>query len=197
MKKILLPLFTLSIILISCTQKVKEKPFLATDVDSITIKDGADNPMRLNIKFSLGLDSTDIINRMVFSEQELTEFVTGIFTNLKYSCKYPRTFKPKDLIGFEVLDTVNFEGENILHIQVLAVGYASNAYGVESDVSEMLDLMAWKEILPPLSEKEQKEAIAEGENPYDYTYYWHIYRNEQFWAEQLVKDIAKAHQARK
>lgn len=194
MKKVLFPLLMLSFIISACNKVAEQKPFLATDVDSITIKDGAGNPYRIKVKYTLGYDSTDIINRIVFSEKELTEFVSGIYSNLKSECKYPRTFKPVSLMGFEVLDTINIDGENILHIKVLATGVASNAFGVEGDISDILDLLAWKQMCKPLSEEETKEAINEGENPYDYTYFWHIYDNEEYWLNIIKKDITRMHE---
>lgn len=193
MKKLLFPLLMIMMIVSSCTPKAEEKQFLATDVDSVTIKDGSGSPVKVNVKFTLGYDSTAVINKMVYSEKELAEFVSRLYDNLKYKCNYPRTFKPVTLIGFNVLDTINMDGENVFHIEVLAKGVACNAYGVPSDVSDMLDLLAWKQILPPLSEEDTKEAIDEGENPYDYTYYWHVYNNEKYWIEQLHKDIAIQH----
>ena len=153
----------------SCNLQLKK--FVATDVETVTIKDGAGNPVEINVKNSLGVDTADVINKLVSSEDEYTRFISGIFWNLKNLCNNPRTFKPEKLGLLLMQDTIFYKDEKIYNFIVRAQGVAKNAYGVEGDVQEYLDLIAWKEVIA-----------------HDYVD-WSIYPNNQSWLEFMNQRI--------
>lgn len=173
MKKILLPLLMIVLIISSCT-KAPEKPFLVTDVDSVTVKDGSDNPTRICIKYAFGYDSTAVINTMISDEEELEQFVNAIFWNLKNECKYPRTFKPVGLLGFKVEDSMITDKGDVYKIRIIAKGIACNAFGVEQEINDYLDLLLWKE---------PEEADDGAFN------YWHAYPIDKFWINVIETGI--------
>ena len=175
MKKVLFVLLMIGMIISSCT-KVQEKPFLATDVDSVIVKDGAENKVKVYVKYQLGFDSAAAINSVVRSEEELSQFVDGIYWNLKNECKYPRTFKPSRLLGLNFTDTLAYSTDTVYRFNVFAYGTACNAFGVEQEISDYFDLLAWKE----------SEVLEDGM----FTYI-HIYPNEEFWVNIISKGIGE------
>lgn len=146
MKKILLLLAVASLV-IGCTNKPveeKEKPFIPYLIDSLTIRDGAENPVKVRVRGVFGHDSTAIINKWVSDTLEYRMLVESIFEELKENCYHPRTFIPDELMAFEITDTIPCNNSYIYKANVLATGFAKNSYGVEGEVRDILRLIMYR-----------------------------------------------------
>lgn len=176
MKKLLFPMLIIGMIVSSCTKQVEEKPFNVMDYDSVTVKDGADNPVRLSIKFLLDSTANDLIK----SEEELNQFFERVVWNLQKKCKYERTFKPTKIWNVECKDIIEYKGENLYVLQSLVDGVACNAFGIEDNITDILDLLAWREVTV---------FEAEGDEPADEYVFWHVMPNEPFFLDSYKSDI--------
>ena len=172
MKKLLLPIAVLSILLCSCS-KVQQEPFKASNCDSVTIKDGSENPITISVRFLM--DSTCILNDIIETQDEYADFIDDVFWNLQKDCNYPRTFKPKQLFGMDVIKTELYNEIPIYHIKTLATGIAANAFGVEGDVDNVLNLIAWKEVY----------TWDDG----DTDSFWRVVPDDEWWMEKVTMDI--------
>lgn len=162
--------------LVSCNKQVEQKPFDVRDIDSITVKDGADNPVKLSVL----LDST--YNDLFKSEKEVNDFFERVVWNLKTQCNHPRTFVP-NYVGFlHFKDTIEYKDINIYNFQVLVQGVAKNSYGVEGDVSDILNLIAWRDVT---------HLEATEDEPAEDWVYWHVMPNDKFFMDSFKSDIDK------
>lgn len=175
MKKLFLMTACVAVLFSSCG-KQEVKPFDVMDYDSVTVKDGAKNDVRLSIKFLL--DST--ANELIKSEDELNNFFERIVWNLQTECNYPLTFVPTQILSVECKDVIEYRGENIYNIVSLVKGKAKNAFGVEGEISDVLDLIAWREAT--VFESEGDEAPTE-------FVYWHILPNTDNFMKDFEEDI--------
>jgi len=153
MKKLFLFAICVMALLVSCTKQVQEEPFNAGDVDSITVKDGADNDTRISV--ICALDSTAY--GYFFNEKELSQFYGEIVSFLRDECRYPRTFKPLRVYSVKFKDTIDYRGITIYKIEAFLTGYAKNGFGVESDITEIFDLIAWRDVERLPANEEQPE----------------------------------------
>ena len=174
MKKFLFPLLVLAMIVSSCG-KVTEKPFKASECDSVTIKDGSENPVTISVHFLM--DSACVLNDLIENKKEYEDFIGDIFWNLKKECKYELTFKPEHLYGLEIGETEVYNGVNMYRITTLAEGVASNGFGVPSKVSEVLHLVAWREV------------YTWDDGTYDV--FWRVLPDDDWWMEYIKGDIDK------
>lgn len=140
--------------LVGCTKSVKEEPikFYASGVDSLTIKDGKGNPVRIQIKGAFGNDSINHIDYWAKDTTQYVQIVEGIFSKLKLTCKYERTFIPYKIWGFNVTDTIdvltdtklnNIINDTIYGISTFTDGYAANAFGVEGSIYKFVNTYLW------------------------------------------------------
>ncbi len=176
MKKILL--FSVVVVLcIGCNKDVSSQKFNVLDYDSVTVKDGADNPVRLNIEFLLDSTANDIIK----SEEELNSFFSRIVWNLQLECNYPRTFIPTKISTLKFLDTIEYKGDKIYVLESLVHGVASNAYGVEGDVADILDLIAWRSVTYSKADEQGhvEELFA----------LWSIMKNDRYYLKEFKERI--------
>lgn len=174
MKKLLL-LAACVAVLASCG-KQEVKPFNVMDYDSVTVKDGNKNEVRLSIKYLLDSTANDLIK----SEEELNQFFNGIVWNLQNECNNPRTFVPEKIWNVEFKDVIEYKGEKIYVIESLVDGVAKNGFGVEGSVSDILHLIAWREVT---------HFEAEDDEPAEDWAYWHVMENDEFFLNKFKEDI--------
>lgn len=172
--------------LVSCNKQVEQKPFDVMEYDSVTVKDGTGSPVRLSIKYLM--DST--ANELIKSEEELNQFFEGIVWNLERECKHPRTFIPAKVWNVECTDIIEYNGEKIYVLKSLVDGYAKNGFGVEDKISDVLNLIAWREVT---------HLEGDEETPATDWAYWHIMPNDKyfvdFFKENIDKKIARTNKA--
>jgi len=174
MKQYLLFVICVITLFSSCAKPVKEKPFDVRDVDSVTVKDGADNPVKLSIKYLLDSAYNDIFK----SEEELNQFFDKVVWNLKNECTYPQGFKPTNIINFAIYhNPYQYKGEKIYHLHAFVECVVTNGFGVVYEGGDILDLIAWRE----------KDIIS----PEEEHIYWHVMPNETYFENCFKEDIDK------
>ena len=164
----------------SCGKQQESKPFDVRDIDSVTVKDGNKNEVRLSIKFLLDSTTNDLFQ----SEEELNQFFEGIVWNLQTECSNPRSFVPEKIWNVEFVDTIEYKGEKMFVIKSLVDGVAKNGFGVEGKVSDILNLIAWREIT---------HFEAEGDEQAEDWAFWHVMANDKFYLDKIKENIDKRH----
>lgn len=143
------------LMLVGCTKSIEEEEtvkFYASGIDSLTIKDGKGNPVKIQIKGAFGKDSINPIDYWAKDTSQYVQIVEGIFSKLKLTCKFERTFIPYKMSGFSVTDTIDVLTDTILNdvindtiygISTYTEGYAANAFGVESNIYKFVNTYLW------------------------------------------------------
>lgn len=99
---------------------------------NVKVKDGSGNEVKCSVTVSqeaCELFGTDI--------KSFNTFVQSVSNQMKRECKNPRTFVPENFY----LNDLKVEREGTYTMTVLVRGYAKNGFGVDGDVSDVIDVL--------------------------------------------------------